>query len=81
LPESDLFLRSIAAWILSIVRLFNGKLQDGKQGLDQVVRMSHEIGNPLIAVVALSNQAKLQMRQGRLQLAQKTLEQATTIGN
>ncbi len=76
LPESDIFLRSIVTWILTITRLANGELPDGKQALDRVVMMSREIGNPLIAVVALSHRARLQMRQGHLQLARETLEQA-----
>jgi LuxR family maltose regulon positive regulatory protein len=76
LPDSDLFLRSIVAWILSQARLADGDLQDGSQALREVARMSQEIGNPLIAVPALCHQAKLQVRQGRLHQARETLEQA-----
>jgi LuxR family maltose regulon positive regulatory protein len=79
LPESDFFLRSISAWILSMTRLASGDLQDGKQALDKVIRTSQESGNPLIAVAALSHQARFQMRQGRLQLAHETLMQALQL--
>lgn len=79
LPESDLFLRSIVVWILSMIRLSDGELQDGRQALDEVVLMSQEMGNPLIAVAALSHQARLQMRKGRLQLARATLEHALQL--
>jgi LuxR family maltose regulon positive regulatory protein len=76
LPESDLFLRSIVAWILSQARLAGGDLQDGSQALKEVARMSQEIGNPLIAVAALCHEAKLQVRQGRLHQAREILERA-----
>jgi LuxR family maltose regulon positive regulatory protein len=76
LPANDRFLRSIVAWILSVARLANGSLEDGSQALQEVARMSQEMGNPLIAVAALCHQAKLQMRQGRLHTAQETLQRA-----
>ena len=79
LPESDLFLRSIVAWILSLARLADGDLQDGKQALQELARMGQETGNPLIAVTSLCHQAKLQMRQGRLHQAQKILERALQL--
>jgi LuxR family maltose regulon positive regulatory protein len=79
LPESDLFLRSIVAWILSLARLTDGDLQDGSQALQEVARMSKDIGNPLIAVAAHCHQAKLQMRQGRLHRAQEILERALQL--
>lgn len=79
LPESDLFLRSIVAWILSLARLADGDLQDGRQALEEVARMGQEIGNPLIAVVALCHQANLQRRQGRLHRAQEILERALQL--
>ena len=45
LPENDLFLRSIAAWILSLARIQNIDLQNGILALDEVVRLSQEMGN------------------------------------
>jgi LuxR family transcriptional regulator, maltose regulon positive regulatory protein len=79
LPESDLFLRSVVTWILSMIRLTGREQQDGRQALDKVIRMSQEAGNPLIAVAALSHQARLQMRQGCLQVAHETLGQALQL--
>jgi LuxR family maltose regulon positive regulatory protein len=76
LPESDLFLRSIVTWILSMIELSYGEQQDGINTLDKVARMSLEAGNPLIAVAALAHKARLQTRQGRLKLAHETLKQA-----
>lgn len=81
LPESELFLRSIATWILSMVRLSSGDLQDGRQALDKVILTSQETGNPLIAVAALSHRARFQMRQGRLQLAHETLMKALQLAS
>ncbi|MBN1485295.1 MAG: tetratricopeptide repeat protein [Chloroflexia bacterium] len=76
LPESDHFLRSVLSWIQSLARLAEGNYQNGKRALHEIATTSQEMGNPLIAVVALCQYAKLQMRQGRLQQARKTLEQA-----
>ncbi|MBU0491274.1 MAG: LuxR C-terminal-related transcriptional regulator [Chloroflexi bacterium] len=76
LPESDLFLRGIAAWILSLACLSDGDLQDGKQALQDLARVGQEMGHPLIVVTALCAQAELQTRQGRLYQARETLERA-----
>jgi LuxR family maltose regulon positive regulatory protein len=79
LPESDMFLRSIATWILALVGLADEDLQDGTQTLEELVRMGQEIGNPLIAVTALCHQADLQKRQGHLHQAQGILERALQL--
>lgn len=79
LPESDVFLRNITTWILSLVRLSGGNIQDGKQTLEEVARLSQETGNRMIAVSALCDLAKLQKRQGQLQQAWETLEQALQL--
>lgn len=76
LPENDAFVRSVASWILSIARLADVDLQDGSRALQEVAARSQEMGNPLIAVAALCHQATLQVRQGRLQRAEQTLERA-----
>lgn len=76
LSDDDVFLRSAVTWILSLARLADGDLEDGNQALQQVVRMSQEMGNLLISVSALCHQAKLQMRQGQLHRARDTLERA-----
>jgi LuxR family maltose regulon positive regulatory protein len=79
LPESDLFLRSIVAWILGLACLDEGDLQEGSHALEEVARTAQQSGNPLIAVAALCHQARLQMRQGRLHRAQETLERALEV--
>lgn len=79
LPESDVFLRNMVAWILSLARLDDGDLQDGKEALQEVARMSQETGNSLVAVGALCHQAELQIRQGRLHQARETLERALQL--
>jgi LuxR family maltose regulon positive regulatory protein len=76
LPEDDLFVRSVASWILSIARLADLDLQDGSRALQEVAARSQEIGNPFIAVAALCHCATLQVRQGRLPRARETLERA-----
>ena len=79
LPASDRFLRSLVTWISSLAGLSDGDLQGGSRALEEVARISQEIGNPLIAVAALCHQAKLQMRQGRLHQAQETLQRALRL--
>ena len=79
LPEDDLFLRSVAAWTLTISQLANGDLEAGIQALDEVARMSQETGNVMIAVAALSHLAKLRMRQGLLHEAKAIYEQALAL--
>jgi LuxR family transcriptional regulator, maltose regulon positive regulatory protein len=79
LPKNDLFLRSIAAWILSLERLQNGDLQDGILALNEVARLSQDVGNTLVTVGVLCDQAKLYKRQGRLQQAKVVLERALQL--
>jgi len=79
LPESDRFLRSVVAWILSLARLEDGDLRAGSQTLAELARTSQKIGNPLIAVAALCHQAKLLMRQGDLRRAHGILGQALQL--
>jgi LuxR family maltose regulon positive regulatory protein len=81
LPEDDLFLRSISTWILSISELVDGDLSAGSQALDDVVKMSQRAGNVMIAVPALCQLAKLNMRQGQLHKAQAIYQQALELGS
>jgi LuxR family transcriptional regulator, maltose regulon positive regulatory protein len=76
LPEDELFLRSVMAWILSLARLHDGDLHDGTQTLKELASKGQAAGNRLIAVMALCQQAKLQVRQGHLHLARQTYERA-----
>ncbi|MBN2550882.1 MAG: hypothetical protein JXB15_17090, partial [Anaerolineales bacterium] len=79
LPENDLFLRSTAAWILSLERLRVGDLQNGILALDEVARLGQNMGNTLITVGVLCDQARLHKRQGHLQQAKLVLERALQI--
>jgi LuxR family maltose regulon positive regulatory protein len=76
LPEDDLFLRSIAAWTLSLSSLTNGGFRAGSQALTEIVRMSQDAGNVMIAVATLSHLAKLHVRQGQLHKANAIYERA-----
>jgi len=79
LPEDDLFLRGMAAWMWSASQLAYGDLRAGSQALDEAVRMSQEMGNVMIAVGAQSQMAKLRMRQGRLHEAKAIYERALEL--
>ncbi|MEJ2210211.1 MAG: LuxR C-terminal-related transcriptional regulator, partial [Anaerolineae bacterium] len=79
LPEEDVFVRSVVAWILSIARLGDLDPRDGGQALEEVAARSQEMGNRFIAVAALCHCATLQMRQGRLPRARETLARALDL--
>lgn len=81
LPENDLLLRSIAAWILGLERLQNSDLQSGIHALDETARMAQDMGNTLIAVGVLCDQARLYKRQGRLRQAVVVLERALQLAS
>ena len=80
LPESDLFLRGIVGWLLSLTALYDGDLEDAEQALQDLARKGQEVGNPLTAVTALCYQARMQVRQGRLHRAEEILERALQLG-
>jgi LuxR family maltose regulon positive regulatory protein len=79
LPEDDLFLRGMAAWMWSASQLAYGDLRAGSEALDEAVRVSQEMGNVMIAVGAQSQMAKLRMRQGRLHEAKAIYERALEL--
>jgi LuxR family maltose regulon positive regulatory protein len=80
LPESDLFLRGIVGWLLSLSALYDGDLEDAEQVLQDLARKGQEVGNPLTAVTALCYQARLQVRAGHLHRAGEILERALQLG-
>jgi LuxR family maltose regulon positive regulatory protein len=76
LPDGDLFLRSIANWSLGLSKLADGDVSAGKQALEEVARMGQEMGNVVVAVMALCSLASLRKRQGQLQEAKEFYERA-----
>ncbi len=80
LPESDLFLRGIVGWLLSLASLYDGELEDAEQALEDLARKGQDVGNPLTAVTALCYQARLQVRAGHLHRAAEILERALRLG-
>ncbi|MCL7455454.1 MAG: tetratricopeptide repeat protein, partial [Anaerolineae bacterium] len=79
LPESDLFVRNIVTWILSLARLFDEDPREVGQALQAVIQMGQDIDNRLVTVTALCYEAKLQTRQGRLYQAQEILDRAMKL--
>jgi len=59
LPQDEVFLRSLAGWILSAAYMIDGKMVAGSEILDETVRMSMETGNLMVAVGALTQLARL----------------------
>ena len=79
LAEDDLFLRSVATWMLAISDMMDGNLVGGTQTLGEIVRMSQEAGNVMIAVMTTCTLAELHMTQGRLGQAKATYHQALEL--
>ncbi|OQY18768.1 MAG: hypothetical protein B6I34_10295 [Anaerolineaceae bacterium 4572_32.1] len=79
LAEDDLFLRSIATWLLAISDMVGGDIVGGGQALDEVARMSQEAGNVMIAVMTMCNLAELHMAQGQLGQARDVYQQALEL--
>ncbi len=80
LPESDRFLRTVAAWSLSISQLVGGDLVAGSEALASVAEMGRNAGNHMIAVSALSHLAEIQMVRGQLEEARTSYERALGMG-
>jgi LuxR family maltose regulon positive regulatory protein len=76
LPESDRFLRTVAAWSLSISQLVGGDLVAGSEALAGVAEMGRDAHNHMIAVSALSHLAEIQVACGQLEEAYACYEQA-----
>ena len=79
LPEDDLFLRSIATWLLGISYRADGDLFATRQAMDEAVRMSQRAGNVLVAVLVLCHSAELHMKQGQLHKAEAIYNQALEL--
>ncbi len=81
LPRRESFLRSIAAWNLSLSQLAEGDVSAGRQTLEELVQASQQSGNYSVAVMAMASLALLQRRLGRLREAEvlyrRALELAT----
>ncbi len=79
LPEGESFLRSIAAWNLSLSYLLSGEFEAGRQVLDEIARMGQRTGNVMFTVSALCHLAELQMSQARLYEARDTYQRALEL--
>ena len=79
LPKDNLFLRSLAAWLLSVSQLADGDFAAGRQALDEVIRTSQEVGNVMVATAALGQLARLRLRQGHLYEAKTIYERAMAL--
>ncbi len=81
LPRGESFLRSIAAWNLSLSQLAEGDVSACRQTLEELVQASRQTRNYVVAVMAMASLAVLQRRLGRLHEAEvlygRALELAT----
>ncbi len=76
LPEEEQFVRTFATWLLHTSQLSDGECPKGSRAFDDMLRMSQEVGNLMLSVMVLCNQAELLMREGRLHQAAETYRQA-----
>jgi LuxR family maltose regulon positive regulatory protein len=79
LPEEDLFLRSLVANNLGMVNLMQGDFEASIESFTQAAEISHQGGNIMIAVGALSNLAGIWMLQGQLHKAWSSNKQALEL--
>jgi LuxR family maltose regulon positive regulatory protein len=79
LSEDDSFLRSIATWMLGVSHVMGGDIVAGSQALDEAARMSRQVSNVMIAVMALGSLAELHMAQGQLHKAMAIYQQAREL--
>jgi len=79
LPEDDLFLRSVAAWNMSLAHTVSGEMAASIQAVDQVVRLSQESGNLVIAVAALCQSAEIYIIYGQLRQARTYYQRALEL--
>jgi LuxR family maltose regulon positive regulatory protein len=80
LPAGDPFLRSFGDWFLGLARTVEGDLESGGRALEDVIRTSQGTGNLIVAVMALTERARMYARQGRLHEARETFDQAIAAG-
>ncbi len=66
LSEEDVFLRSVASWSLGVTYLSQGQYEKGITALEEVVRLSQETGNVMVAVMVLCHLAEERMKHGQM---------------
>ncbi len=76
LPESEAFLRGLAALTLGLAHFTDGDEASGRQALDVAAQISQETGNLMVAVTVLCSLAEQCRKQGQLHQAYSLYEQA-----
>jgi LuxR family maltose regulon positive regulatory protein len=79
LPAGELHLRGILADILGAAYDASGNTAAASQAYTEAAALSQAAGNPLIALIALGNLARLQETQGRLRQAAATCHQTLEL--
>ena len=79
LPEGSLFLRSVVAGSLGLIYLLRGDIDPARRTLEEVDRISHQAGNLMNEMLAVSHLGDLYHIQGRLHEAQVFYEQAINL--
>ncbi|HSD82451.1 MAG TPA: AAA family ATPase, partial [Anaerolineae bacterium] len=79
LPENAPFLQTIAAWLLSILRLADGDAAGGRQALEESIAAAKQSGSISTAVLGLCRLSELRLRQAKLREAEALAQQALEL--
>jgi LuxR family maltose regulon positive regulatory protein len=79
LPPEERFLRSLAIWLLNVAELRDSDPDASLRLLEGAARSVREIGNAMVTVLALCNQAELYMVQGQLHESQAIYRRALAL--
>ncbi len=76
LPDGDVMLRSMAAWLIGASYLFDGDIQSAESYLSQAINLSQAAGNTYFAAVAVLDLSNVRIEQGRYRDAYHLVLQA-----
>jgi LuxR family transcriptional regulator, maltose regulon positive regulatory protein len=79
LPENAPFLQTIAAWLLSIVRLADGDAAGGQRALEESIEAAKQSGSISTAVLGLCRLGEIRIRQAKLREAEALAQQALEL--
>ena len=76
LPPDERLARSYVEWVLATVRLASDGPEKEQSAFDDVLTLSRRVGNVMLSVLVLCNQAEILLREGCLRAAAATYREA-----
>lgn len=80
LPPDAAFPRVVARWVSAFSQLADGDVGSGVQALEEIAQMAQQVGNLMIASVAIMMIGRARLREGHLHEAKALLERAIAVG-